>query len=196
MPGVAVNLGLDWVNDLIRWCAQWVPHWDVCEPTHAGVKYRAGIIRKGVRTSKIEPGIYWWWPVTTRCYVVPVVRQSVDLASQSLDTRDGTAIMVSCALVYTITDPVKALVQNHDVNDTIAEIGAAAAVHSVVSRSYAELRKAVSSGEVERELVRAARRLLKPYGVQVKDARFTDCVKHDAVRVEGSAALVPYGGSE
>lgn len=192
-----MTLGLDWINDLIRWLASWLPHWDVCEPTHAGVKYRARIFRKGVVTRQIEPGMYWWWPVTTRCYVLPVVRQSVDLPSQSLDTRDGVSILVSCALVYVITDVIKAMTKNHDVNDTIREIGAAAAVHTVVGRTSQQLRKAVSDGAIEAELKEAARRLLRPYGVRITDARFTDCVKHTAIRTEGSGSpVLAYPGEE
>lgn len=187
-----MNFGLEWLNDVMRWLGRWLPHWDVCEPTHAGVKFRASLIRSGVRTTEIKPGLYWYWPVTTRAYVIPVVRQSVDLPSQSLDTIDGVSMLVSTALVYEVVDVVQALTKNYDVGDTIKEIGAASAVESVVGRKHKDLRDAFADGLIEKELKSAARKLLKPYGIKVIDARFTDCAHHTCIRTEGSANVIPY----
>lgn len=185
-----MTFGLDWLNDVAKWLAQWMPHWDVCDPTHAGVRFRARLRRKpeqdAVEVSVISPGLYVYWPLTTRVYVVPVVRQSVDLPAQSLTTRDGKSLLVSITLIYTITDIIAALTQNYDVGDTIKEIGSAAAVRSIVTRTWSEVRASLGTGDIDRELKTAARRLLKTYGVQVIDARITDCAIHTALRVDGT----------
>lgn len=185
-----MTFGLDWLNDVAKWLAQWMPHWDVCDPTHAGVRFRANIRGGGIEVSEIKPGLYWYWPVTTRVYVVPVVRQSVDLPGQSLCTSDGKSLLVSITLIYTIEDVTAALTHNYDVGDTIKEIGTAATVKSIVRRKWSEIRSALGDGTIDRELKTAARKLLRSYGVAIIDARITDCAVHTALRVEGPAAAL------
>lgn len=164
--------------------AQWIPRWDLCEPTHAGVRFRA--IKGGVETSAIRPGFYWWWPVTTRTYIVPVVRQSVNLPAQSLETSDGVTLLVSTVMVYEIRDVEKALTQNYDLDDTIGEVAAAAAVDLVVEATHDDFRTDMVSGDLNKRLRDSARRLLKKYGVHVHEARFTDAATHICVRIAGN----------
>lgn len=187
-----MDLGLAWINDVAAWFAQWMPRWDLCEPTHAGVKFRGRLTRRGViDVIKIEPGVYWWWPATTRCCTIPVVRQSVDLPTQSLDTKDGHPIMASAVLVVEISDVVKALTANYDVDDTIAEIGAAAAVDCVVRRTRDALLESFAEGAIDEELQREATRILRKYGVRVIEAHFTDCCRHTPLRCEGGVPAIP-----
>lgn len=178
---------LAWVGEVAAWLGRWFPRWDVCPPTHAGVRFRGRFFRSGIETRSIVPGLYWWWPARTEVVTIPVARQSVDLPSQSLDTRDGKSVLVSATLVIEIADPVKALTSNVDVVDTVREIGAAGTVDSVVGRTSAQLRTAFAEGDVDQEILKAARGLLRRYGVRVIDARLTDCAHHSVVRVEGGA---------
>jgi regulator of protease activity HflC (stomatin/prohibitin superfamily) len=189
-----MGFGLDWINDLILWFARWLPRWELCEPTHRGVKVKGGFVssifgRTSLTVQKIEPGIYWWWPVKTLVKLLPVERHSVDLPTQSIDTRDGKPIMVSAVLVIEIADIVKALTKSPDISDTIMEIGGAAATTCVACRTYSELRKDFAEGDVEEELLKEARLLLRRYGVRVVDARLLDCVKHFPIRNEGGGAV-------
>lgn len=197
-----MSFGLDWLNDLVLWLARLVPRWDICEPTHRAVKLTGSIFasligRQRMKVRTIEPGLYWYWPVRSRIIKYPVVRQSVDLSSQSLTTADGKPIMVSTVLVIEISDIEKAVTQNYDVDDTIREVGAAAAVSCVAPRRWVELRKAFARKEINAELKTSASKILRKYGVRVIEARFTDCVIHTALRCEGSGAgVIPYSPAE
>lgn len=198
-----MDLGLSWINDLVLWLARWVPRWAVCEMTHRGVKFRGGFFWSMLGKSRmdiieIEPGVFWYWPVSTRVVKYPVVRQAVDCSAQSMSTRDGESIMVSTVLVVRIRDVVKALTENYEVDDTIREVGAAAAVASVAGRTWTELREAFANGDVDKELKDNARGILDKYGVSVMEARFTDCCKHTALRTEGggSGTIVPIDSDE
>lgn len=190
--------GLDWINDVVAWFAQWLPRWDVCEPTHRGVRFRGTLWGEGVETSTIEPGMFMWWPLTTRVYVIPVVRQSANLPAQSLETCDGHAMLVETVMVYKIADVEKALTENYDLDDTIMEIAHAAAVDCIVTRSRHEVRDDLATGELNKQLKEEARRLLRRYGVNVVDARFTDAAVHTCIRTAGHTAVlpIPAGGEE
>lgn len=186
-----MDVGLAWIGELVAWFAQWVPRWALCPPTHRGVKFVGSFFKRSQMTvQRIEPGLYWWWPAATEVYTIPVVRQSVDLPTQSLDTKNGHALMVSTVLVVEITDIVKALTKNYDIDDTIKEVGAAAAVDCVATRELGTFRRDFAKGTIEQELLEQAQKLLRRYGVKVIDARFTDCCVHKPIRVEGGGATV------
>lgn len=193
-----MSFGLEWLNDLVLWLARLIPRWDVCEPTHRVVKLTGSILasligQQRMRVRTIEPGLYWYWPVRSRVIKYPVVRQSVDLTSQSLTTSDCKSVLVSTVLVIEISDVEKAVTQNYDVDDTIREVGASAAVSCVVGKTWKKLRDAFGDREINAELKSNASKILRKYGVRVIDARFTDCVLHTAIRCEGSVSgMIPY----
>ncbi len=199
-----MDLGFSWISDFVGWCVQCVPRLDLCDSRHGGVKFVGRIFRAGVKTVEIKPGLYLWWPVTTEVQTIPKVRQSIDLPAQSLDTKDGKPVMVSMRLVVEVADVVKAITKTVDIEDLIMEIGGTAAVNSIVTRSYESLLKAqakrapkgAAGSVIEKELLEAARKLLRSYGVKVIQASFVDCVKHTPIRTEGGGNIVTIARDE
>lgn len=190
-----MDFGLSWIADFVRWCVLWVPRWAVCPPTHRALKYRGGIWssfrgQQTLEVVEVRPGLYWWWPLKTTVQVYPVERQSVNLASQSLETKDGIEMLISLSLVYVVWDLERALTKNFNVDDTVKDVGTVSAVASVTRRTRDELRAAVADGSLNAEICEAARRLLRPYGIRVKQAYLTDCARHIAIRNVGSGGLV------
>jgi regulator of protease activity HflC (stomatin/prohibitin superfamily) len=186
-----VEAAFAWIGDLVAWFAALIPRWDICRATHGGVKFvRGGKVRP------IAPGIFWYWPAVTECVIVPAARQSFNIPPQSLTTKDGKTVLVSVVLVARIVDVVKALGQSWDVDDTVTEVGGAAAVGIVATRRWAELKSDLADGSINSEIEKRARRLLRPYGVQVIKGRFTDCAIHTVIRTIGSEAAVPVPAPE
>lgn len=192
-----MNLGLGWINDVMYWLVTWLPSCDVIECTHQGVKVRASLFRSGIRIDKLDPGLYFYWPRTTKIYSRAVVRQPIDLPAQSVDTFDGKSILFSVSLVYHVTDVVKVLTRMEDPDYVIKEIGAAAATDCIATRTWKQLRENFATGTVEAEVLAATRAALRKYGVAVEDARLTDCTKHTPIRCEGGGAnIIPIMGEE
>lgn len=173
-----------WLGHVVEWFGSWVPRLEICRATHRGVKFVRG---KHVRV--IKPGMYVYWPITTECDEIPVVRQSVNLPSQVLTTEDEETVMVSAVLVYEISDVEKALARSHDVEDTIIEVAAAAVAESVTPRTFVELRTELHK-QVRAEMTKKCNEaLIYKFGVRVLDARLTDLAIARVIRTVGDGAL-------
>lgn len=170
-----------WIGDLLEWIVDWIPRVEICRATHRGVKFVCG---KHVK--EINPGLYVYWPQTTECVVIPVVRQSVNLPPQTLTTKDGFSVLVSPVLIYEIDDIRKALADSYDVDDTITEIGGLAVVDAVASRTFEEIRENLTT-KVKKDITDKSRLLLAPFGVKVKVGLLSDFAKCRVIRIAGDA---------
>ena len=183
-----MSLGLDWVNDFALWVGDLFPRWDLLEPINAGIKFLPG-----GKVKVIKPGIYWYWPVTTTVYELPIKRQTVAF-TQRLTTKDDCTVMVSTVVVFTVDDVQKALVDTHDFEDTITEVASKLVIKPVMSRTFEESRRDMSeSNDMRNEVTREARKVLTSYGVNVIDAYVdqfaeTTVFSHDG---DGMAIGVP-----
>ena len=172
----------DFINDIVRWFGQFVPRWDLCDPTEGGVKF-SGVGKNRIKV--LVPGsIYWWWPIVTNVYTIETKRQTMTV-TQRLTTKDDITVMVTTVIVFTISDVVKALVDTRDFEDTIMEIGEKLIVKPVMSREFNQIQKDLAeSNELNNELKRNARTILSDYGVAVEDGYVsnfaeTDLISHD-----------------
>lgn len=175
---------LSWIGDLVGWFANWIPRMEICRATHRGVKFV-----RGKHVKEINPGLYMYWPMTTECVTIPVVRQSVNLSPQTLTTKDGHSVMVSPVLIYEIDDIRKALADSYDVDDTITEIGGLAIVDAVTSRTFEEIREDITT-DVKRDITEKSRRLLTQFGVKVRVGLLSDFAKCRVIRIAGDGPSV------
>lgn len=108
---------LGWIGDLVAWIVSWLPALEVVPKTHAGVKFV-----RGWKTVVLEPGMHWYWPITSDIITAPVVRQSLQLKDQTLTCADNQCLYISVVLVYKIHDIHEALVETWDFDETIEDI--------------------------------------------------------------------------
>jgi regulator of protease activity HflC (stomatin/prohibitin superfamily) len=103
-----------------------------------------------------------------------VARQSVNLATQTITTRDGKVIAVGGLLIFRISDALKLMADTWNPDQTIRDL-AAGALHEACSRStWDELQAAKNNGVLNKQLRQAMRRRLTPFGVKVLQATLTD----------------------
>lgn len=180
-----MNFGLEWINTVIEWAVGWGWTQEICEITHRGVKVT------GTKVTPIGPGIYRYWPRWTKVYTCSVVAEVYDLPTQSVDSSDGHAIMFSVSLVCRVRNVEKWLTGVENGEDIIKEIGAGAATDCIAKRTRKQILKSFPLGELEKELFDdAGKALSRRYGVEVMEARLTDCTKHTAHRVEGGGTVI------
>ncbi len=180
-----MNFGLEWINTVIEWAVGWGWTQEICEITHRGVKVT------GVKVTPIEPGIYRYWPRFTKVYTCAIVPEPYDLPTQSVDSRDGVPIMFSVSLVARVRNVEKWLTGVENPEDIIKEIGAGAATDCIATRKAIDIRKDFASGDLEKQLFEdAGKALSRRYGVEVMEARLTDCCKHTPHRVEGGGTVI------
>lgn len=162
-----MEAALGWLGAIFEWFGRFFPRWDLVRANEKGIKYLPG-----GRTKLIEPGICWYWPVSTELVTQPVCRQVLCAQPQTLMTKDNKQVFVSGIVIYTITDLHKYLVENYDAEANLDDVLQTAIRKVVVSQEFNKLQE--GRARVDNTLTRAAQNALTAFGVEVEAARLTD----------------------
>lgn len=157
-----------WLGQLAEWVGAFIPRIKIVRSTHAGVRFR-----HGKEAEEIKPGIIVYWPIVTEVDIIPVARQTNNLPSQSLLTKDGKTVVVGGVVVYAIQDIVACIGRSWDVTETINDITMVAITEVITSNTLDYLQQNLTK-EVLLQLTRETRRRLRPYGVKVYRTALTD----------------------
>lgn len=175
-----------WIGQIMEWLGKLIPRLLIVRRTHAGVKFVGGS-----KIVELKPGLHFYWPITTEVEVMPVARQTHNLLTQVLMTKDGKSIVIGAVVIYEINNIVDALSNNWDVSDTISDVTQMAVVNVVNGWDFADLQKELGA-KVENELSIETRKQLKPFGVKVIRCGVSDfslCRVHRVI-TDAEAALV------
>lgn len=184
---------LDWIGDLVRWVAQWIPRWVTIPVTEAAIKHEGFFLpswlrsfKDDIRITALGPGLHWYWPATSQLEKYPIAYQMDHLPSQTFETEDGHSITVGGIVSYRITD-VKALLANtHSAVHTI-RIAALSAIHDVISRmTLAQLKLEQRKGTLKTKLRNAVQKPLTEFGVKIEECMLTDLTRSRAYRLINS----------
>ena len=130
-----------------------------------GVLYRFGRARR-----ELEPGFHFLLPWFDQVQKVPTRAITIDVAAQRVTTRDGMVYEVDANVVYTLSQPTKALVEVDDWKHGVAT-RVALTVQELVRQSD---REAVREREdLDQALMELLAPRLAPWGVEVLRAGFT-----------------------
>ncbi|MCP4900908.1 MAG: hypothetical protein GY906_28405 [bacterium] len=169
-----------WIGKFMEWLASWFPHILVIKTTHRGVAWV-----RGKKIKELTPGVRFIWPIWTEYYIVPVVRQTLDLPEQTLTTKDGFAIHIGVVIVYDVADVVRMLTVQYDHDDTISDIGQVAVRKYTINRTFEELR--IDDGA---ELKETVQKQMRRYGVAVREASVVDLAKTKVITMVGGGSYV------
>lgn len=181
-----MGAALGWIGELVQWFSQFFPRLTWVPPTHGAITFTRG---KKVRV--YGPGLagrWWWpmwWPFWTEMHTYPVVRQTHDMASQTLTTVDGETITVAGVIVYRIDDLEKALTSQWDLEDTIRDISTLAMAEFVTGTSFHDVQH-----EDGRALKTAIQGPLAQYGIGVEKAGIADFARTKHITIEGHKAVI------
>lgn len=183
-----------WISDLIYWIAQFFPKWQVVPETHAGVKYVRG------RAVPVPAGsVVIWWPFWTEVLLLPVVRQTLNLPSQALMTKEilnddgeveeeSKSITVAGIVVFDVKDVLKACTEVHDLDEAIQDLALAAIKHVLWPKSLSEIFAA--GEEIDEELRKSLRSNLRNFGVEIRNVFLSDVSTCTVLKHIGSAESV------
>ena len=150
-----------------------IPRLVVVRATHHAVKWR-----NGKEPIPVKPGLTVYWPLVTEMEMLVVARQTLNLSTQVLMTRDKKQVVVGAFVVYKISDIVQAIGErNWDVESTVADITQAAIVEEITSRDLDDLLVGISGGresELNKALTHNCRGELRQFGVYINRAGLTD----------------------
>jgi regulator of protease activity HflC (stomatin/prohibitin superfamily) len=155
-----------WLGDLVRTFAKVFPRLE-----HIPSNYR-GVIFTRSKAKALDPGMHIYWPVWSEITQEPIMRQTLELNTQTLVSKDGQQIIVVATVVYLIDDIYKALVDTYDLEDTISDIAAGTVKEVIVSTDFEELHD--DSEGVDEQLTDLIAESLEPYGIRVEKAFLID----------------------
>lgn len=180
----------EWIGKLAEWLAAWIPRWVVVPVTHAGVKSEGFFLPArwrrfdgDLRVTLLGPGLHWYWPATSDVWQFPVVFQTDNLPSQTIETADGVSIALGGMVSYTIEDAVALRTRCHSPVKAIAAI-CLPAIHRVACKmEWAALKDEQRKGTLVTKLRNEARKDLEPLGVRVTEIELTDMTRVRALRL-------------
>jgi regulator of protease activity HflC (stomatin/prohibitin superfamily) len=164
-----MDSALAWVGQIAEWLGRFVPRLLLLNTTEGAVKFV-----RGSRPVLLTPGLHFYWPLVTEVKAWVVARQSVNLPTQTVTTRDGKVIAVGGLLIFRIEDAMPLIAHTWNADQTIRDISAGV-FHAVCSQAeWGELQMASHDGTLNRTLKKELRRRLSRFGVRVLDALLTD----------------------
>jgi hypothetical protein len=171
-----------WIGQIVEWVGQFFPRRKLLDTTEAAVKYVRGV------PQYCGTGPHWYWPYTSTWIEFPTARQTDRLETQTMESTDGRAFIISGALTYAVSDIMKLVPTTYSPVTTIKEI-AATAIHDVCCEmSWEQLQTMQQRGTLKTQLKNEARRLLKDYGVDVLDFRLHSLARCRVYRVSQATA--------
>ena len=154
---------LSWLSWIASWVAQFIPKWDVLDPTLAWMKFRRGQLHSCGRG-----GIVIWWPLLTKVEIHSVAEQTIKLEPQSLITQDSVTITVRGVIVYEYEDLEKMAVTTVDPDDSVRDQALMVVAYTVVQHTKDSLLAAFRDETLDEDMRRKAQLLLgRKYGVRV-----------------------------
>lgn len=149
-----------WLGDIINWFGKFIPRVFIMKATHGGIAFK-----RGKHVIKLDPGLHVYWPFTTELATYPIVRQTSNLPTQVLMSKDGKPVVVGGIVVYKINDIVKALRDVWDLDDTIRDISLLAISKIIFNKTVVEIRK--HHEIINKELTEELRQKLGEFGVDI-----------------------------
>lgn len=181
-----MNTAFGWLGQIIETALSFFPQLMIVRNTHEAVKWkvfgRVVAVSGGRRT--------WYWPLVTDIDTIVVARQTSDLPTQVLMTKDRESVVVGAMVVFWINDVVKAIGEkNWDVESVVLDITKAVVVEEVMGRTLDELLTSQAEGrqgDFCKQLTANCRKQLAPFGVHVHRATLTDFSKCRVHKILGS----------
>ena len=155
-------LAFEWIGKLAETFINLFPHLKIIKVTQGGLK-----MRRGNELTVLGPGLHFWWPLITTLDVVTTVRDTMDLNGQTFTTKDNKSILTSGMVMYSISDVEKLLTSAPDYQNTIVDICMTVITDVMLKYEWEQIRERVISGELGKELRKAAGDELRPFGVKV-----------------------------
>lgn len=153
---------LAWVSWVAQWIGQFIPKWEVLDPTLGWVKFRQGHFHSAGRG-----GMVFWWPLVTKVEVMSVAEQTLRLEPLSLTTTDSKDVTVRGVIVYEYPNLELMTTTVVDPDDSVRDKALMVIAEAVSQRSKADLLADMVSKQLDQTMRRQAQALLGKYGVKV-----------------------------
>ncbi len=150
------------------------------DPWEEGIVVQAGLFRR-----VLKPGWRLHLPFEIDEITLMNIRQtSMELAAQSVTTRDGKEIVIRGVLLWEIFDIKKTLLDVEDATGTLGNIAVGLIQECVEVTDLADIRTRAFRTLVKRHIQKQARK----WGISVRTVRFQDLTVAKSYRIFGGLA--------
>lgn len=157
----------------------------VIDSYEEGVIMRLGNCRKVVNSSNglFGTGLHPMWPFLETELTEPVKPRVISFKSRSLMTKDGKNVVVGLTMTMRIVDIRKALLEVHDADNCIDDIGNLVAARTIQQFNYVDL----TSELFDSELLYNSRERGLEFGIDIIDIGLNEIAISRTIRlVEGT----------
>lgn len=152
----------------------------VVDVDEQGVRYDRG------RAAKLLlPGPHLFFPGLQRIEKYNVRYQEKDCGMQSMETKDGQAVVFSVNIGYTISDAALMATSFYDFDTTLKNIARGRMAQIVHETHFDDLQRLLS--EIVLDMRRELRRLVGRKGVRIKRVQLDEFVRSRQYRVLGTS---------
>lgn len=174
---------LAWIGQVAEWFGQFIPRRVVLDTTEGAIKFV-----NGKDPVYCGPGKHWWWPWTSKFESFPIVRQTDNIETQTLETSDSRTFLVNGTITYSVNDLLKLMTTVHSPVTAIAEISTSALNDVLCKMTWAEIEDEQRKGTLKTKLKVAAQRELADYGVTVIRLKINSLARCRVLKISQSNA--------
>lgn len=166
---------LDWIGYIAEWIGNFIPR-----IIHVKKNYE-GVIFTRKNASKIGPGIHIYLPLWSSVDLYPIKRQTLNLPSQILTTKDKISVIVDVAIIYSICDIYRAIVNTYELQDTIRDICQESIKFRIMECTFDEVIE--SQEAIDEALITDISENVFSYGIRIENAFITDVAKAKVLKL-------------
>lgn len=161
-----------WIISLLEYITGFIPRPLLIGPDEGG--YRQ--VPKpwgGCWLHEVRPNNWYWFvPWFSEIVTCKTRTQPKDVRAQSVWTKDGHNLAASVSVQYYISDPMKALLEVYDYDQSLQTIVLSVVCEFIETRTMQELKEQMVG--LKEELTRATRDATKGWGLKIQKVGITD----------------------
>ena len=161
-----------WIISLLEYITGFIPRPVIIGPDEGGYRQVPKPWGKCWLHAVIPNRWYWHIPWFTQIATCKTPTQPKDVRAQSVWTKDGHNLAVSVSVQYYISDPMKALIEVYDYDQSLQTIVLSVVCEFIKNLELEDLKKQI--GALKEELTRATREATKGWGLKIQRVGITD----------------------
>ena len=171
---------MDWPEAYNR-VVKFLPRWEIVNPDQLGVMVRFGKFK-----GELEPGVYFCYPYFDEIYTVTAVSQVVNLPHQSIKSKDGKTVAITCAVTFSVLNAEQAILNVDDLNEQIRCYAGNLISLRINETLFADL----NIGELSNQVFSEAGSYLSDYtGIELESVNIYDLAQHKIIRLMSGTQL-------
>jgi regulator of protease activity HflC (stomatin/prohibitin superfamily) len=154
------------IFDFLYTIWEYVIFWEIIPEYENGVILRYGKFNRVITgdNGPFKNGLHFRWPLQIEeCLTASVITTTLEVASQSLTTKDGKGVVVSAIVKYRIKDAKLFLLEISDQYSAIEDITMAKIKQVIADKDWIEL-----TSEADRKVTELVRESVEKYGIYIE----------------------------